>query len=181
MNSINIKELEEEQLDNFFAYLTIHLAENGKGGIVFQPVSKEQSNLNEEWKEKFSTGLSKKYKEQGGRTLWIATNQQGQIVGHIDIRARPEPNTGHRVLLGMGVDSKFRNLRIGQQLLEFVIDYCRKEPMISWLDLEVMANNIPAIRLYEKKKFQTLSNTVDMFRIENVSYDYTSMTLNVDF
>jgi len=42
-----------------------------------------------------------------------------------------------------------------------------------------MSNNIPAVRMYEKRKFQVLSRTVDMFRIGGVSYGDASMTLNV--
>jgi len=80
----------------------------------------------------------------------------------------------------MGVDSQFRKLKIGQQLVQFVIDYCKKQPDINWLDLDVMSNNIPAIRLYEKLEFQVLSRTDDMFRIEDVSYGHTAMTMNVE-
>ncbi|MEZ4827832.1 MAG: GNAT family N-acetyltransferase [Bacteroidia bacterium] len=102
------------------------------------------------------------------------------MVGHIDIRPNNHPNAEHRVLLGMGVDSNFRGLKIGHQLLAFVIEYCKNNPKISWLDLEVMENNIPAKRLYEKMNFETLATTKDMFRIEGISYDYTSMTLRVE-
>ncbi len=179
MNKINIKKIEKEQVLDFFKYLTVHLAENGKNGLFFQPLSIEQSKFDKKWENKFNIGLEKEKGEEGWRTLWLATNQENQIVGHIDIRGRPEPNTAHRVLLGMGVDSQFRKLKIGQQLVEFVIDYCKKQPDISWLDLDVMSNNIPAIRLYEKIEFQALSQTADMFRIGDISYGHTSMTLDV--
>jgi len=113
MHVININRLKKEQLGDFFAYLTVHLAENGQNGLFFQPLSIEQSKFDKEWENKFITGLNKKKGEQGWRLLWIAINQENQIVGHIDIRGRQEPNTGHRVLLGMGVDSSFRQLKIG--------------------------------------------------------------------
>jgi len=180
MSAINIKKIKKEQFPDFFRYLTVHLAENGQNGLYFQPLSIEQSKFDEEWEKKFSIGLEKEKGEEGWRILWLATNQENQIVGHIDIRGRPEPNTSHRVLLGMGVDSQFRKLKIGQQLVQFVIDYCKNQPDISWLDLDVMSNNVPAIRLYEKIEFQVLSQTDDMFRIEDVSYGHTAMTMNVE-
>jgi ribosomal protein S18 acetylase RimI-like enzyme len=80
----------------------------------------------------------------------------------------------------MGVDSNFRNLKIGHELLKLVIDYCRNNHKISWIDLQVLTNNIPATKLYKKMSFEQLSVTKDMFRIDNISYDYTSMTLNVE-
>jgi len=177
---VSIKELNKDKLDDFIQYLTIHLSENGHKGItLFQPLSKQQSILSNEWKAKFEDGMNKKNEEMGWRKIWVAINEENKIVGHIDIRSLNQLNTEHRVLLGMGVDRNFRNLKIGQKLLEFIIDYCRNNQKISWIDLQVLTDNIPAIRLYKKMKFEQLSITKDMFRIDNISYDYTSMTLNV--
>lgn len=178
---IKIGEIKREELDLFMEYLNEHLSENGKGEkTLFQPLDQEQVKITTTWKEKFEMGILKKFAEKGWRKLWIATNKEKQIIGHIDIRSYNELNTSHRVLLGMGVHSSFRKLKIGQKMLELVIDYCRKQLKISWLDLEVITTNTPAINLYKKMGFQHLSNTVDMFRINGISYDYTFMTLNVD-
>ncbi|GIQ60778.1 N-acetyltransferase [Flavobacterium collinsii] len=175
---ISIKELNKDRLGDFFQYLKIHLSKNGeKGTTLFQPLSKQQSTLSNEWKAKFEDGMNEKV---GWRKIWVAINEEEKIVGHIDIRSQNQSNAEHRVLLGMGVDSNFRNLKIGQNLLEFIIDYCKVNRKISWIDLQVLTNNIPATRLYKKMNFEELSITKDMFRIDNISYDYTSMTLNVE-
>lgn len=180
MESIKIVELEKEDLHEFLNYLNIHLAENGEAGMLFQPLSKEQVDVRENWEKKFSSGFDKSFGEIGWRKLWLARTAEGRIAGHIDIRAHNQLNSAHRVLLGMGVDINFRKLKIGQGMLAFVIAYCESHPGISWLDLEVLSNNLPAIKLYEKMGFQLLSNVKDMFRINNVSYDYTSMVLEVE-
>lgn len=178
---ISIKELSKDKLEDFFQYLKIHLSENGLNGTtLFQPLSKQQSALSNEWKLKFEEGMNKEFNEIGWRKIWIAINKENIIVGHIDIRSNNQLNAEHRVLLGMGVDSNFRSLKIGHKLLEFIIEYCRRNRKISWIDLEVLTNNIPAKSLYEKMNFEQLSVTKDMFRIDNISYDYTSMTLNVE-
>lgn len=178
---ISIKELNKDNLEDFIQYLTIHLSENGQNGTaLFQPLSKQQSVLSNEWKAKFEDGINKKIDEIGWRKVWIAINEESNIVGHIDIRSQNQLNVEHRVLLGMGVDSNFRNLKIGHKLLEFIIDYCRNNHKISWIDLQVLTNNIPATKIYKKMNFEQLSITKDMFRIDNISYDYTSMTLNVE-
>lgn len=178
---ISIKELNKDNLDDFIQYLIIHLSENGQNGTaLFQPLSKQQSALSNEWKAKFKDGINKKNGEIGWRKVWIAINEESNIVGHIDIRSQNQLNTEHRVLLGMGVDSNFRNLKIGHKLLKLIIDYCRNNHKISWIDLQVLTNNIPATKLYKKMNFEQLSVTKDMFRIDNISYDYTSMTLNVE-
>jgi ribosomal protein S18 acetylase RimI-like enzyme len=178
---ISIKELSKDQLEDFFHYLTIHLSENGRNGaILFQPLATQQSTLSDEWKSQFEDGMNKAYGEIGWRKIWVALTKENNIVGHIDIRSTNKLNTEHRVLLGMGVDSNFRSLKIGHQLLEFIIEFCRNNHKISWIDLEVLTSNIPAKSLYEKMNFEQLSVTKDMFRIDNISYDYTSMTLNVE-
>jgi ribosomal protein S18 acetylase RimI-like enzyme len=177
---MKIDELKKEDLSIFFDYLTIHLSENGKHETpLFQPLSVEQSKLNKEWKDKFESGINKKYEDIGWRKIWVATNKENKIIGHIDIRPYSELNRKHRVLLGMGVDSNVRGEKIGQKLLEFLIDYCKNHSKICWLDLQVLSNNIPAIKLYNKMEFHELSNTTDMYRIAGTSYDYASMTLNV--
>lgn len=180
MHLITIEEINQDSLNDFIEYLKIHLSENGDDNRFFLPLSKEQSKFSSEWEEKFKNGLGKKFGETGWRKLWIGLNQENKIVGHIDIRSRNELNTGHRVLLGMGTDRNFRNLKVAQRLLAFVIKYCKDHSEISWLDLEVMTSNIPAIRIYEKTGFEVLSSVDDMFRIEGRSYGYASMTLNLD-
>ena len=121
---ISIKELNKDRLDDFFQYLNIHLSENGqKGTALFQPLSKHQSTLSDEWKAKFEDGMNEK---AGWRKVWIAINEEEKIAGHIDIRSQNQPNAEHRVLLGMGVDSNFRNLKIGQNFhrSNYISDYC---------------------------------------------------------
>lgn len=180
LNSFSIKEFEKGRLDDFIAYLTIHLSENGENGsVLFQPISRYQSTFSEDWKEKFKEGIKKNNGDIGWRKVWIALNDD-KIIGHIDIRSHMQINTEHRVILGMGIRSNYRNLKIGQKLLEHLIDYCLKNNKISWIDLQVLTSNTVAISLYKKMNFKELSNTRDMFRIGNISYDYTSMTLNVE-
>ncbi|MEL6256143.1 MAG: GNAT family N-acetyltransferase [Bacteroidota bacterium] len=180
MPAIHIKEVGPQQLDKFLIYLDDHLKENGKEGPLFQPLSSSQLLDGSILRRKFEGSLGKKVGERGWRKLWLAMKEDGKIAGHIDIRGRMEPNAGHRVLLGMGVDKGHRRMNIGQDMLSFVIAYCQKHPDIAWLDLEVLAENLPAKKLYFKLNFQELSTVDDMFRIEGESYAYTSMTLRVD-
>jgi len=179
MSSIYIEEVGPDQLEEFLIYLEDHLKENGRDGPLFQPLSSAQLLDGNILRRKFEGSLGKQVGEKGWRKLWLARNPEGKIAGHIDIRARQEPNAGHRVLLGMGVDKGHRRMNIGQKLLSFVIEFCQQHPDISWLDLEVLAENIPAKSLYQKLKFKDLGTVEDMFQIEGKSYGYTSMTLKV--
>lgn len=179
MTAISIKEIGEEEFGKFLAYLKVHLSENGDNDFYFLPLTKEQSQFNVEWESKFKSGMKKDFGEAGWRKLWISLNEENEIVGHIDIRSRNELNTDHRVLLGMGTDYRYRNQKIGQRLLMHVIEYCKLHQQISWIDLEVLGANHKAISMYNKMGFQLLSHTKDMFRFQNQSFDYRSMTLDV--
>ncbi len=176
-----IKELEDHRLEDFFSYLSVHISENGHhNDLLYFPLSKEQSFLSNELKTKFKDGMNKATGEIGWRKIWVALNEKGEIIGHIDLRSANQLNAEHRVVLGMGVDTQWRGIKIGQSLLEFVIVYCKKSSNISWIDLEVMTNNTPAKNLYEKLGFKQLSQTEDMFRINNKSYSSTLMTMKVE-
>lgn len=179
MHTIDIVLLDDLHLKAFFTYLENHLAENGKNGIYFLPFTQEQTQTDQNWEEIFRSGMSKKYGAPGWRKVWVAKNEEGRIVGHIDIRAYDKLNTEHRVILGMGIDSNFRNQKIGQQLLTHVINSCKQDANIHWLDLEVLSDNAPAIRIYEKMGFKLLCSVPDMFRFSDRSFGYRSMTLNV--
>lgn len=179
MQKIRIEELQEKNFSSFRIYLKKHLSENGDNDVFFLPLTQEQSKFSPEWEDKFKIGLNKKIGETGWRKLWLAINEDNTIVGHVDIRSRSELNTEHRVMLGMGTDLDFRNRKIGQQLLIYIIEHCKKQSTMSWLDLEVMGSNTPAITMYEKMGFQLLSSIPDMFRFNNQSYEYKSMTLKV--
>ena len=180
MSKLNIQEVGPKELDEFLLYLNQHLQENGREGPLFMPLSPSQLQDGSILRSKFEGNLGKDVGEKGWRKLWLARSPEGKIAGHIDIRGRQELNAGHRVLLGMGVDKAHRRMNIGQNMLSFVIEYCQQHPDISWLDLEVLAENTPAKRLYQKLKFQEVGTIEDMFQIEGKSYGYTSMTLRVN-
>lgn len=106
--------------------------------------------------------------------------KNNQVVGHADLRNYGVANAGHRVILGMGLQQNFRGKKLGTRLLQAVIQFCKSHPRIEWIDLQVLANNISAIRLYESMKFQKIAHVPDMFRIEETSFDYHTMTLKTN-
>lgn len=176
-----ITELNKERMDSFFKYLVRHISENGVNGTdIFVPLTRQQSELSDELRSKFEDGLEKEFGKNGWRRTWLAINEENNIVGHADIRSNNQLNAEHRVVLGMGVDINYRRKKIGFNLLENIINYCKANPKISWLDLEIISSNTKAKNLYEKLGFRQIGLTEDMFRIDNVSYDYIFMTLNVE-
>lgn len=177
---VDINLAKTEDLENFFGYLDTHLSENGREDVgLFQPLSKKESKVSDVLRSKFSIGISSDYGDTEWRRLWLAKNDKGEVIGHIDIRSHPESNAPHRVLLGMGVDSNIRRNGLGQRLLQEVIDYCCSIKDIAWLDLWVVSSNAAARSLYQKLGFSIKGEIDDMFRIDDKSYGYVTMSLYV--
>jgi len=171
-----IEMLNEKHFDRFFSYLTLHFLENGIDGPMFQPLSRDDAPFLAEKKESFLRGLSIPIGKPGWRRAWIAEGVAGEVVGHVDLRARVEPHTGHRALLGMGVASTCRRAGVGRKLVEFVLSWARDSNVVESVDLAVLSGNLPAISLYEKLGFTRVCEIPDMFRINGVSHGDIHMT-----
>ncbi|HEY5800358.1 MAG TPA: GNAT family N-acetyltransferase [Burkholderiaceae bacterium] len=169
-----------EERDAFFAYLADHLGDNGMNGTpLFQPAIPGSNVLVPEKVAALTAGLERELDEPGWRRIWIAidnTDQGGVIAGHVDLRSRADILASHRTLLGMGVHRAYRRRGLGFALITHALNWATSQPQLHWVDLEVMAINDSAQRLYERHGFVKLSETPDMFRIGGQPYSYISMT-----
>lgn len=176
MSQIRISHLPVEDISLFLAYLNDHLSDNGRGEVpLFQPLSPLESKVSNAMQHSFARGLTLGVKETGWRRVWVAINELGNIVGHIDLRAHREKYTSHRALLGMGVDRNHRRQGIGRLLMETAFEWAKREAKLEFIDLQVLSQNQAAKRLYEKSGFRMVGEMVDMFRIGGESYNYTLM------
>ena len=174
---IKIREAGEADLGPFFAYLDDHLRDNGADGTpLFQPLPRAQSRLPGTVRLSFIKGLVVPVGEPGWRRLWLALSPNGDILGHIDLRSRPEPAARHRAMLGMGVHRLHRRRGLGARLVETAVEWARAEPTIAWIDLEVFADNQPAVELYLQAGFSMTARIADMVRVDGESYDLAYMT-----
>ncbi len=178
MKLLNVPAIEPllvNEMDAFMAYVNDQLAENGAHGVgYFQPMSRESPVVPPEKVKAFITGLGTPVSAPGWRRGWVARLRDGQVIGHLDLRARPEPFTSHRCLLGMGVHRDYRRAGLGMCLLEFGTRWAT-ESALEWMDLEVISGNSPAHRLYRKAGFLQAGDMEDLFRIDGQSV--SSMTM----
>ena len=66
-----------------------------------------------------------------------------------------------RCLLGMGVRGGHRRLGLGTRLLDFVERWAADQGLRA-IDLEVLAENLPAIALYRRLGYQPAGEGVDV-------------------
>ncbi|HEA15920.1 hypothetical protein LCGC14_1682490 [marine sediment metagenome] len=174
---MEIRQATQNDLRTFFTYSNDHLSDNGVGDThLFQPMSKAESSVSEAMKSRFSDGIKTELYQQGWRRLWLAFDENKNIVGHIDIRGHAENHTKHRVLLGMGVDRSVRKQGIGKHLINKMVSWVSSEPLIEFIELWVLSNNIAAQKLYISTGFEKCGEIQDMFRIDGKSLSYTVMS-----
>jgi len=175
--NLQIVALEPERLPQLFMYLDNQLQENGRDGMpLFQPLSREQGRLPPEKAASFAGGLSIALGQPGWRRVWIALAADGAIAGHIDLRARPDPLSTHRAMLGMGVHRDYRRFGLGRMLVDTAIAWARATPMLDWVDLDVLAGNHAARRLYERTGFVVTGEEPDLYRIDGESHGSVTMS-----
>ena len=175
--ALAIQSVAPADLPALFVYLDDHLQDNGRDGTpLFQPMARAESRFPVDKRAAFAIGLNADVGAPGWRRAWMALAEDGTICGHADLRARPERAASHRCLLGMGVHRDFRRQGVGERLLATALDWAHKQPGLDWVDLEVLSNNTPARRLYERCGFSFAGELPDLFRIDGESHGYVYMT-----
>ncbi|MYN07385.1 GNAT family N-acetyltransferase [Pseudoduganella aquatica] len=174
----SIRALDPRETEQFFVYLNDHLRDNGTHGHpLFQPMPRSQSVFPEEKAVAFIKGMGIAVGQPGWRRAWAATGQDG-ILGHVDLRARPEGGSAHRALLGMGVHRMARRQGLGRVLVRSAMDWARQAGL-EWVDLEVLSINEPARALYRDCGFRQTGEIADMFRIDGEQLAYTLMSVKL--
>lgn len=177
-DSMAIRRVDQSDLTAFFVYLDDHLRDNGANGApLFQPMPRAESRLPAHKRMGFENGLSTPLGQRGWRRAWIAVESSGAIAGHFDLRARPEPASEHRALLGMGVHRNYRQQGLGLMLVGAAVEWARRQAELEWIDLEVLSVNEPARRLYSRAGFIVTGEVHDLFRLDGVKLGYTYMSL----
>ena len=163
-------------LPALFAYLGEQLAENGRDGLLFQPMEPTGAGVPQAMQERFAHGVATPVGQPGWRHVWIALDEAGSIAGHIDLRGYLETASRHRTLLGMGVRHDQRRAGLGTRLVQEALAWARATQRFDWVDLEVLAQNHKARALYARMGFHETGEVPDLYRIGGVPVGAVSMS-----
>jgi len=174
-DGVRIEVLDGPGFEEFLRYLGDHLTDNGRDGAYFMPLPRAESAVlpADKW-QSFRNGLDVAAGEAGWRRAWVARDARGRVVGHVDLRTHPDAHTGHRCLLGMGVDRDHRRLGLARKLLVQATQWAIDQGL-RWMDLRVLSSNEAAVALYRAEGFQMQGGTPDMFWIDGQSLGYLFM------
>lgn len=107
---------------------------------------------------------------QPGNVLLVDSIGKKKL-GFIHIEPRGPHKLRHTAELTMGVSPEARGLGIGRELLDAALEKLRAEGQIEILYLSVRADNIAAIRLYERCGFEKLTLLERDIQIGDQYYD----------
>jgi ribosomal protein S18 acetylase RimI-like enzyme len=96
------------------------------------------------------------YKSTPGAVFLIAELPTG-LVGYTTVRPQNAAKLAHTAYLNMGVGESARGNSVGRSLLSAAISYLEAEKLIEILYLNVRADNVSALRLYESANFETIA------------------------
>jgi ribosomal protein S18 acetylase RimI-like enzyme len=103
--------------------------------------------------------------------------REGKLAGTAGFSIQPgEPNAHKGRLFGMYVRSCLRNLGLGRLLLNAVLDVARES--VELIQLSVVSENRPALRLYESVGFLQFGREAKASRYGDRYYDETLMVLD---
>lgn len=170
-----IIEVTPENYPGFLAHMSRHRAESGINGFHFMPFAPDDpEGPIGVHVEKLGAPLT----EPGWERAFAAVEADSQqIVGHVCIKTGRLRSMLHRCDIGLGVEERFRQRRVGEHLMETAIAFARRQPTLVWMDLCTFAHNLPAQGLYRKLGFRELAVVRDRFRIDTSSIDDVLMTL----
>lgn len=123
--------------------------------------------------------LEKSLAETGWMRLWIAQHEDGEIVGHVNLKGGSMKTMLHRASLGIGIERPHRGKGLGQRLMQAAIEFARDEPMLDYIDLTYFEHNEPARALYDSCGFVEQGRVTDKFRIGNDTITDVIMALDL--
>jgi GNAT superfamily N-acetyltransferase len=156
-----------------------HGAESGRGGdLIFRPRSSDEELDEVAAIERHRAGWDRPLAAPQWLRTWGLLEDDGLVVGHLDLHGGRLPAELHRATLGMGLERPARRQGHGRALIETAVAWARDHGL-AWLDLGVFAHNHPARALYASVGFVEVGTTRDQFRVEGVSIDDVAMTLRL--
>ena len=176
--NISIRLLTIDDVEEWLDLCAIVDTESGENGIYYGPYSRKDKFSKEKIKKKTLDRWSRNMNTLSWRKAWGVINDQ-KIVGNAQLDGGDLPTGMHRVDLSIGILKEYRNKGWGERLLTEIIDWCKKNDSIHWIDLGVFSGNDYAMALFEKVGFQKVGYKEGCWLIDGKSISETLMSINV--
>lgn len=138
----------------------------------FVPLSEGEFNPTIEEEE----AILKNYVERSN-SLFLVAEFEGKIVGNINVDGNQRKIMHHTAVFGMGMHKSWQGCGLGTALLQTAIDWCRNNPELELLYLQVYAENEAGMNLYRKVGFIEHGRMPIVFKQNGRYHDEITMHL----
>jgi RimJ/RimL family protein N-acetyltransferase len=112
--------------------------------------------------------------------LFIIAEINGKVVGNLNFSGGSRQRTAHVGEFGVSILKKYWGNCIGQELMEYLIDWSKNSGIIRKFNLKVRTDNTRGIHLYKKLGFLEEGIVKRDFLINGEFYDSLIMGLLID-
>ena len=117
----------------------------------------------------------------GDNDLFVAVNASGEIGGMTGTYREDGYKNQHRMhIWGVYVAPEYRGLGLSSRLLDAAIGYCRRVEGVLQVELQVVSQNRPAVRSYERAGFVRWGRLPRADILDDVVLDNDFMVLMLD-
>ena len=103
-------------------------------------------------------------------TIFVA-EKDGEVVGLIVFEGtKNRKRLSHTGSIGLLIRSEYRGLGIGKMLLQVLLEWAERNPLIEKVSLAVFSNNHKAIALYKKMGFIEEGRKINEFKFADDEY-----------
>lgn len=131
---------------------------------------------------RFTIDQEKEYIENMNKeinSLMLLGIIDNKIVSVSQISTNNRKRIAHNSEIALSVKKEYWGLGIGSAIMELLIEFAKENNNIKNISLGVKAENLNAIKLYEKKGFKKVGFHKDFFYINENYYDEILMDLNL--
>ncbi|MGG3518910.1 GNAT family N-acetyltransferase [Bacillus pseudomycoides] len=104
------------------------------------------------------------------RETLIVAEKDGEVVGWIVFLSENKKRLSHTGSFGIMISKSYRGLGIGKMLLQALLDWAEKNPLIEKISLGVFSTNHSAISLYKKMGFIEEGRKMNEFKMNDNEY-----------
>jgi RimJ/RimL family protein N-acetyltransferase len=101
-----------------------------------------------------------------------------KIIANGFIKANPRARIRHKAEIAISVLKPYWGKEVGSQLLKALIDYAKSTGFIETVYLDVVSENVRAIKLYEKFGFVSYGLNKHAAKVNDKYYDWLMMRLD---
>lgn len=104
------------------------------------------------------------------RETLIVVEKDGEVVGWVVFMNENKQRLSHTGSFGIMISKNHRGLGLGKMLLQALLDWAEKNPLIEKVSLAVFSTNHHAISLYKQMGFIEEGRKIKEFKMSNNEY-----------